>query len=340
MKIVKYSKRFICQDSSSILDGIRLLNKNEIKILLVVNKTGRFLGTITDGDIRRGLVKQYNTQDSIKKVTNYKPITSDSFVLNQKNQEMIKKDLKAIPVVKKNKILGLLINQNEVKKIKLKCKTKIIIMAGGLGTRLGILTKNNPKALLKYKNKRLLDYIIEHCLDQNLNNIFISVFYLKNKIKKYIRNKFLDYKINFLEEAYPQGTIGSIRYLNTNNNFIVMNCDVITNVNFKALMEFHQNENAIMTICIKEFSYQNPYGVIESKGNHFVSFKEKPIKNFKINAGIYVFKPSVIRIVSKYNIKNTNDLVNHLKQLKYKISVFHIYEDWIDVGTNKKVLHV
>ena len=213
-------------------------------------------------------------------------------------------------------------------------------MAGGLGKRLGNLTKHCPKALLKYQDKPLLQHLLENAQAFGFNDFIISVFFLKNKIKKFIKNKNIKkIKINYLEENSPLGTIGSLRLIKKiSNDFIVINCDVITNVDLVEILKFHKKNKATLTIGVKQFKYKNPYGVINSKKTRFVSFEEKPEINFNINAGVYVFKKNIIKIIRKEKFKSIEDLVYHLNKKKSKILTYPIFENWLDLGQDRKKL--
>jgi NDP-sugar pyrophosphorylase family protein len=213
-------------------------------------------------------------------------------------------------------------------------------MAGGYGKRLGALTKKCPKALLKFNNKPLLQYILEHIKRNNFYNIYLSVFFLKKIIKKFIySNDSFDLNIKFVEEKKALGTIGSIRMIKKISiDFIVMNCDVISEVNMNELIKFHKKNKSLLTIATKQFQYKNPYGVVVSHNNKFVSFKEKPEIDFSINAGIYVFNKKVITIMNKLNISKIEDLIMTLKNKKLKVFTYPLIENWSDFGSDKKNL--
>ena len=213
-------------------------------------------------------------------------------------------------------------------------------MAGGFGKRLGDLTKKNPKALLKYKSKPLLQHIIEHIQSQGFKNLYISVFYLKNLIKEFLKkNNYFSSKIKFLEEKTPLGTIGSLKLIKKiSKNFLLLNCDVISGSDLNEMLKFHVKKKAFITIGIKNYKYQNPYGVVNTSSGKFKSFEEKQEINFNINAGIYAINKGVIKMIRKNNFKNIENLIEYLIKRNYKILVFHIIENWLDLGQNKKVL--
>jgi dTDP-glucose pyrophosphorylase len=328
-------KKIILKENCKIIDVVNNLNESGLKIVLIINKNNNFKGVLTDGDIRRALIKKLNINDEIKDIINKNP----KFInFKDKDKDKIKKNLNfqsidAIPIIKKRKIFGLFVKNNY------EINNPIIIMAGGYGKRLGLLTKNNPKGMLKYKGRPLLEHIISNAKKNYFTNFYISVFYLKNKIKNYFKNgSDINIKIEYIEEKKPLGTIGGLRNLkNINKDFIVTNCDVISNIDYNSILKFHIKNKADLTIAVTKFTYRNPYGVINAKKNIFLSFEEKPEINFNINAGLYVFNPKIINIIKKFNFKQINELVDYLNKNNFKILLFPLYEKWLDMGLNKKI---
>jgi hypothetical protein len=340
---LKKIKKIIVSEKIKIIEAINNLNKSGLKIILVVNQKNKFKGIITDSDLRRNLINIRDLKDSISKIINRSPLISNSInTLEFIKDKTESKNIDSIPVVVNSKIKGIWIKKKTKKLNKFKnlnINTKVVIMAGGYGRRLAPLTNKTPKAMLKYKNKLLLQYIIENCFEFGFDDLIISVYYLKNKIKRYFKNgSSFGVNIHYLEENTPLGTIGSLKLLkNITDDFIVMNCDVISNVNLSNLLKFHKKNRADITIGIKRFVYNNPYGVINSKGIKFISFDEKPSINFNINAGIYVFSTTIIDIIKKNNIRDVNSLINYASSHNYRIFLFYIYESWLDLGSDKKI---
>jgi dTDP-glucose pyrophosphorylase/predicted transcriptional regulator len=335
-----YLKKIIISQDSKILEAINNLNISGLKIVLVVDKNKKFVGVVNDGDIRRAFSSGYNINSSIRHVVNKKSFFVKTIldINNFSPREL--DEFSHIPVIKNNKIYGLYaqnINSNITEKNN---KEHVVIMAGGYGKRLGVLTKKCPKALLKFNNKPLLQHILEYVKKNNFYNIQISLFFLKKMIKNFILKKnHFSLKIKFLEERSPMGTIGSIGLIKKiSSNFVVLNCDVISDVNLNELLKFHKKHKSILTIGIKHFQYKNPYGVIISKKNRFISFKEKPDVNFTINTGIYVFNRKIISIIKKFNLRNIEDLITKLNNNNYKILTYPIFENWHDLGQDKKKL--
>jgi dTDP-glucose pyrophosphorylase len=335
-----YLKKIIISQDSTILEAIKNLNASELKIGLIVDKNKKFIGVINDGDIRRAFSSGYNINSSIQNIVNKKPFFVKTILdLNNFSSKELN-EFSHIPIIKNKKIYGLYAQNINLNIIKKNIKEHVVIMAGGYGKRLGAFTKKCPKALLKFNNKPLLQHILEHVKKNNFYNIQISVFFLKNMIKNFIskKNNF-SLKVKFIEEKNPMGTIGSIGLIkNISDNFLVLNCDVISEVDLNELLKFHKKNKSILTIGVKHFQYKNPYGVIVSKKNRFISFEEKPEVNFTINTGIYIFNKKIIPIINKSNIKNIEDLITSLVNKNYKILTYPIFENWYDLGQDKKRL--
>jgi dTDP-glucose pyrophosphorylase len=335
----------LLNENQTMNDAIVSLNKSGLKIVCVINKKNFFKGIVTDGDIRRAILKKINLDSSIKEITNYSPkIYKDKFNLTKIKNKIENENLDHLPIVRKQKLITIYINkkteatENSVKKL----GNFLIIMAGGRGTRLKPLTNFVPKALLKFKNKPLVEHLIESTKKKGVTNFILSVFYKKKMIKEYLQSKnSLGVNISYIEEKTPLGTIGSIKLIKKiNKSFFVFNCDSIVDINLEELIKHHNKSNSMLTIVIKNYKYNNPYGVIKSLNHKFISFEEKPSINFNINCGIYVFKPAIVKIIKKYNINNIVELINILKKEKHRISIFPIYEDWADFGQDKQNLKI
>ena len=195
--------------------------------------------------------------------------------------------------------------------------------------------------MLKLNGKPLLVHIIEKLKKEGFKEIYISIYYLKKKIKDYFSNgKKFGVKINYIEENSPMGTVGCLRLLKKrlDSSFFLVNCDVITGLNFQEMLIYHQKNKSEATMAVKNFEFINPYGVIASKNNRFQNFEEKPTTFFNINAGIYLFNPAIIKIIRKYKIKSVPILFNYLKLKKKKILTYPMYESWEDFGLEIKKL--
>ncbi len=336
-KLNSETSKFSIHEESIIEDAINCLNKSSLKIVLVTGINQKFVGTISDGDIRRGLLKGVNISDKINSIINKKP----TFVTkNNHSQEDLKKIVKnyglhQIPLLdKKKQILGLYefgisANVDVV-------TTPFIIMAGGRGHRLMPFTENTPKPLLEVNGKPIIEHIILNAKSQGFINFYISIFYLSQKIKDYLGNgERLNININYIEESRPLGTIGSIKKIqeNLNGTFIVTNGDLLTNIEYKSLINFHKTEKAEASMAIRSISVQNKYGVVKLDGLKISGFEEKPVDKININAGIYIFEPSVVKYIKKNERLDTPQLFDRIRNIDKKIIAYPIYEGWQDIGT-------
>ena len=216
--------------------------------------------------------------------------------------------------------------------------TIFFILAGGKGERLRPLTNNTPKPMIKISGKPILEYIIEKIKKERFKNIYISVNYLSEKIKKYFKKGqkyFLD--INYIEENKPLGTIGSLRLLNPLNseNVIITNADVYTKANYRDILSFHKKTKSDLTLVVKEYLNEIPYGVVKFRGNNLVNIVEKPSNFEYINAGIYVIKSSIIKFIPKNKVFNSDELIRKLISKKMKVRCYLSYEKWADIGTKE-----
>ena len=334
LKLPEFKKTLI-SNSSSINDAVKSLNNSGLKIVLVIKK-GKLIGTVVDGDIRRGLLKGINLNDNISKISNKKPITVG---IDAKKKEAIylmkENEIQHLPVVNKKKIVsGLYINLDLIETSKR--STKFIIMAGGLGKRLLPLTKKKPKALIKIFNKPMIEHIIIRAKKFGFHNFILSINYLGNHIKKYFKNKKnLKVKISYIEEKNPLGTAGSLYLLKNikDKHVLVTNCDVVSDIDYADVIDYHRSNQADVTMVVKRYETKNPFGVIETKGNNFVAYYEKPVKYENINAGIYVFNVKNFKFLKNEQHKDMNEFFDDLIKLKKKVIVYPVHETWADLGT-------
>jgi dTDP-glucose pyrophosphorylase len=328
-------KNISLKHHSSLRDVILCLNKYGTKIVIIYKKNN-FLGVITDGDIRRFMLsKNFSFDSKAECIVKKYPLVSKEYVQEQiANNILTKKNLQHLPIKKKKKIVGLY--SKFFSKNKLTINTTLVVMSGGYGKRLGSLTKNTPKGMIKINKKPILEHVILNAKENGINNILLSVFYKKNKIINYFKNGIkLGVNIDYLEEKRPLGTAGSLGLIKNlkDSEFIVTSCDVISKINYVDLMNFHMKKKAFATIAVKSLIYNSPYGVVNNKSDNFLSIIEKPKIVENINAGTYIFNKNVIKIVKDKNFTDMTDLILFLKKRSYKIAVFSLIEDWKDYGS-------
>ena len=321
----------------TIQEVVQNLEKNSLRIVLIVNAHGVLVGTITDGDIRRGLLQGLTLNSQIRKVVNDNPICVDLNTDSTKVSKLMRiHKINHIPIVSENhKLVGLHVLDNPGHNTISKNSTLLVIMAGGEGRRLLPLTLNCPKPMLQIAGRPILEHIISNAYQEGFQKILISVNYLGNLIEKYFKNgSNFGLQIEYLKESLPLGTIGALSLINPKpeSTFIVMNGDIITNIKLNELLEFHKKNGADLTVAVREQSWQNPYGVINIKDLEITEFIEKPTQINLINAGIYVMEPFILELLEKSVPCDLPSLIERVKAKFGKVIAFPLHETWLDIG--------
>jgi len=321
-------------ENADIRDALLALDNCRIGIILVI-KNKKLIGTLTDGDIRRALLNGKELNSSVGSIMN----RNFYFITEKENlieaqEKLIQKRLRHLPVLDENGFLiKLLVPTNFFKEKYL--PNYVVIMAGGIGSRLRPQTSNCPKPMLEVNGKPILEIVIENCIKYGFKEFFISVNYLKNIIKKYFNDgKKWGINIHYLEESKPLGTAGSLSLLpeNIKHDFLVLNGDVLTKFNPQKLLEFHINNKATATLSVREYLINVPFGVIETDGVKVKEIIEKPSYKKNVNAGVYAFNPSVLELVKKEKRLDMPELIKSLKTIQSKIVACPIHEYWLDIG--------
>ncbi len=328
-------KKAVLGPNSTIKDAINCLNISSIKLILVVNKVGKLIGTITDGDIRRGLIKSFDLTTKISKILKKQPITVNSNIkIDEVKVIMNKMKIHQIPIVNRsNKLIGLHLWDEILTNSKI--ENTMIIMAGGKGKRLLPLTKNISKVMMNINGKPIVLRIIERAKFFGFYKFYISINHLGKTIKDFLGNgsKF-NVKIKYIKETKPLGTAGSLSLIKDLSKFpsVIINGDILSDIDYVDMLEFHKKHKSNATMAVKVHELQNPYGLVEMNGYNIRGFTEKPIyKNF-VNAGIYILNNSAIKLLKKNHHCNMPDLFDKLKKNNMKIKGYPIHENWIDIG--------
>ncbi len=321
--------------NSTIKEALEIIDKAAMQIALVIDNRDKLLGTLTDGDIRRGLLKGLDLNSSIKTIVYKTPTVAN---ITDTKEEILKlalsKKLHQVPIIDNDgKIVGI---QEIEELIKPKEKTnKVILMVGGLGTRLRPLTENTPKPMLKVGNKPILQTIVEKFAEYGYINIVMCVNYKSHIIQDYFGDgREFGVTIEYILEEQRMGTAGALSLLKEKpaEPFFVMNGDLLTNVNFENLHNFHIENNAIGTMCVREYDFQVPYGVVNMNGSKILSIEEKPTHSFFVSAGIYMLSPDVLKYIPKNEFYDMPTLFEKfISENKNTIS-FPLREYWLDIG--------
>ncbi|VVB88560.1 Bifunctional protein GlmU [uncultured archaeon] len=326
----------------SIKQAMQKLNDTAEKILFIVNESEVLLGTVTDGDIRRGLINGLKFSDKVENVMckRFSYIFYNEPDKKEKAQTiMLEKKIEQIPILDRDRRIIYVILWADIfgKKEKLKQKqhfsNPVVIMAGGKGTRLDPFTKILPKPLIPIGEKPIIEIIMEKFNNYGFQNFIFTLNYKKEYIKMFLRENNFPYNIDWVEEDNYMGTAGSLSLLGDklNDTFFVSNCDIILNADYADIMDWHKENNNLMTLigCHKEVKI--PYGILEMDNGILKNFIEKPNYDVLINTGIYVMEPEVISLVQRDRPIDMNILIE-LASKKGKVSVYPINEGWFDVG--------
>lgn len=329
-------RNVLLEPSATILEALDIINKEALRVALVVDKNHSLVGVVTDGDIRRGLLSGINLSDAIEKVMNTAPTVAPLGTPREALAELMEsKGILSIPLLRDSQVVGLETLQGALGKPR--CENPVFIMAGGFGTRLRPLTDNCPKPMLKVGNKPILETVIRSFIKAGFCNFYISTHYMPEQIHQHFGDgSDLGVKISYVHEEEPLGTGGALGLLPEDLPkdlpLIMINGDVLTKVDFLRLLSFHVENDADATMCVREYDYQIPYGVINGEGSKITSMVEKPIQRFFVNAGVYVVSPRVIQSVKKNQKIDMPTLLEKHMEERQKVLMFPIHEYWLDIG--------
>ncbi len=328
-------KNVLIGPDQSIREALTLINDESLRIALIVDEEMKLLGTVTDGDIRRGLLKNLSLETCVSKVMNKSPLTATSMMPKADLIDLMNlKDILAIPLIEGEKVIGLETLHGVMTEAKF--QNPVFLMAGGFGTRLRPLTDTCPKPMLKIGDRPILETVLLCFIKSGFENFYISTHYMASQISDYFGNgEKWGVNITYIHEETPLGTGGALGLLPKDIPdfpIILMNSDILTTVDFRRLLEFHEANEADATMCVREYDYQIPYGVIEGEGNKILSMVEKPVQHFFVNAGIYVLSNDIVKSVSSNFVIDMPTLLEQRIEQKDEVLMFPIHEYWLDIG--------
>lgn len=321
--------------SASIEEVITNLTKVSIKIVLVVNDTGELQGTISDGDIRRGLLRGLSLKSSIESIVHRNPLVVTPEIGRETvRQLMVANKIQQIPVVDaQNHVVGLHL-WDEIY-MPQERQNLMVIMAGGMGKRLRPHTENCPKPMLPVSGKPMLEHIIERAQMEGFSRFVLAIHYLGHIIEDYFGNgDRLDVRIDYLREETPLGTAGALSLIDPllDHPFVVANGDVLTDIRYGELLDFHIKHGASATMAVRVHEWQHPYGVVQTKGIDITGFEEKPVHRSHINAGVYALEPEALNLLEAGFHCDMPALFERLQSQGKRIAAYPIHEPWLDVG--------
>lgn len=329
--------------NSTISQAIGVLNDVGLKIVLVTDDKGVLHGTISDGDIRRGLISGLTLSSPIKKIINYQPLVVPSGLDREMViQLMIVNKIQQIPIInKKMQVIGLH-TWDEIS-VKSTRPNIMVIMAGGKGTRLHPQTENCPKPMLKVGGKPILEHIINRAKAEGFTHFILAINYLGNIIEEYFGNgEHFGINIEYLREKTPLGTAGALSLIESipTSAFIVTNGDVFTDIRYGEVLDFHRRNNAKATMAIKLHEWQNPFGVVKTDGLQIIGYEEKPFVQSYINAGVYALEPSIISLLNKSSKYDMPEIFEMLQERNDLVIAYPSHEKWADLGRLEDLLNL
>lgn len=326
-------KKILVSPSSDLRSVMKCIDKEALRIAVVVGEEHSMLGIVTDGDIRRALIAGSELTDQVFSVMNTSPVTVSADTTRQAAIKIMKdKDLLALPVVENGKIIGVttlhLADSMPV------YDNPVFIMAGGFGTRLRPLTDSCPKPMLKVGSKPILETVILQFKSSGFRNFYISTHYMPEIIRAHFGDgSELGVKITYIPEDTPLGTGGALGLLPEDIPklpLIMVNGDVLTTIDFEKLLNEHNKHSGIATICVREYEYQVPYGVVESKDSLLTRMTEKPKYVYRVNAGIYVVDHAMLNSVEANRKVDMPTLLE--ENLSNGVHIYPFHEYWLDIG--------
>ena len=328
-------KKVLVKPETFIKEVLEIITNESFRIAIVVDDKNNLIGTITDGDIRRAILKNKNLDSQAKEVMNSNPLSAlPTSTTQEMAQVMLDNDILCLPVLEKGKVVNLE-TLNDVLKTK-QFNNAVFLMAGGFGRRLQPLTHKTPKPLLKVGEKPILEIILERLVKSGFHRFYISTHYMPESVMEHFGDgKKWGVDIKYIHEETPLGTGGALGLLpkdEIHEPLLLMNGDLLTNIDFKSLMKYHQETGGYATVCVHEYKHTVPFGVIESEGIRVSSIEEKPTYNHFINAGIYVLSEEIIKDSLSNEHIDVPTLLKKQISSKKEINIFPVHEYWLDIG--------
>ena len=326
----------IIDENSSMIDAMERLDATSKKVLFVQNEY-KLTAAITDGDIRRWILKKGNLDARVKDIANYNPLYLEENQKHEAKEFMKKNFIDAVPIVDNSMqiISVILLNEDDIGKQK-ELGIPVVIMAGGLGTRLYPYTKILPKPLIPIGEIPIVEHIINRFNRHGSDQFYLVVNHKKNMIKAYFNEIEKAYKVDYVDEDKPLGTGGGLSLLKgkINSTFILSNCDILIEEDYEKIYNYHKKENNLITMVCSLKNIKIPYGVIEiSETGEIESMKEKPELSFFTNTGMYIVEPKIIEELEEDKPIGFPDIIEHYKAKGEKIGIYPISENsWMDMG--------
>ncbi|GKI22784.1 hypothetical protein CE91St19_21860 [Odoribacter laneus] len=330
------ASHIISQDKT-LLDAliqINSLKSPEPLVLFVIDEQSRMIGTLTDGDTRRALIRNLQLKDVVSTAMHrdFNYIREDVGELVNCLRQQKEKKMKLVPILDANNCIVEIIN---LEKYKTKLPIDAVLMAGGKGERLRPLTEKTPKPLLKVGEKCIIDYNIHSLVSYGVKNISVTVNYLGEQLEEHFLRTINDVKVNCVHEPKFLGTIGSIKFVENfyNDTILVMNSDLFTNIDYEDFFLHFKENNAEMSVAAVPYSISIPFGIFDLDGRNICGLVEKPKYNYYVNAGIYLIRKSALDEIPEDTFFNATDLIEKLISQNKTVIRYPLNGTWIDIGT-------
>ena len=330
-------QRYILPETATIKDALIALDKNsdDVLTLFIVDKVDKMMGTLTDGDVRRGLIQGIDLSDNVKVImhTAFRFIDED-----RKDVKLIKeykeRGIKLLPYLSKDGKIEKVYALNKISSI---LPIDAVIMAGGKGERLRPLTLTTPKPLLKIGDKCIIDYNVDALISYGMENISVTVNYLGEQLVDHYKEKRNNIQVKCIREPNFLGTMGSVKFVDSfvNDTVLVMNSDLFTNIDYEDFYLHFLENNADMSVAAVPYSVNVPYGIFELTGRDIHGVKEKPTYNYYANAGIYLIKKKLLDLIPDNVFYNATDFMEMLIAKKHKVIRYPLTGYWIDIGKHE-----
>ncbi len=339
----RHWRKVLLDSRADVTTAAEVLTSSSMRIVLVVDKENRLLGTITDGDIRRALMAGSAMSSLATSVMQKNPIAVNQGDSRRKAlQIMREKDLLHLPVLDAK---GVVVGLETVRDLLFKEQrpNPVLLMAGGFGKRLYPLTREVPKPLLPVGEKPILQTILEQLAEGGFSQFFLAVHYRSEQVRAHFGDgSKWGVRIEYLEERQPLGTAGALSLLDQtmiDAPLLMMNGDLLTRLDFGQLVDFHGEHGGLATMCVREYDFQIPYGVVHGDGDQVTDIIEKPVQKFSVNAGIYILEPELLGQCRPDEAIDMPDLLREVVNDGRKVSMFPIHEYWLDIGRMEEYEH-
>lgn len=334
--------KYLIKETAKIKDCLKKMQENRQKCVIIVDNQKKLQGTFSDGDARRLILKNLNFNSKVKNNYNKKNfsfIKKDSYSIKKIRNLFLQKNLTLIPIIdNKKKVVGVetwsnFFNKNIFRDGK---KTTIVVTAGGKGTRLVPYTSILPKPLIPINNIPMIEYVIRNFKKFNYVNFVITINYKSNLIKTYFQERYSNFEIDYVEEKKPLGTAGGLKNINNlSEDFFLINCDTLIDINYDKLLKTHKNKKSDLTIVTCKVKTRSSYGIcLVDKKDKLINFKEKPEEENLVNSGFYVLNKKILKLINKNEYCDFDEIIRKCMKKNLNVQTYEINKTkWKDLGT-------